>query len=841
MDLMDDDFGNPLKCSLENLQLMNNPFPLGTAEPKERISESATKQKQTNVTSDNETSKTKNCTCGGMSHKRAVILEEAEGILTYDDLYQQMSIFGKVEKTKINYRFDTNSSTIYVTYNCHCFAKTAQQELPTSNFNSKHKYKTLRIIDAIPTMNREKIYYKPEKQEQNSTQKKYPKFYWFITLKNNKNLIRAHTFLEKNIGPLEDNQLKRYSGGLLLRAYDETQAAMIPLVKLENSNIEKITEHRTFNNSRGVLYSKDLIEFTETELKELLPDSVQETRRIPDKNILILTFKTATAPTELKIANRIMKVKNYIEKPRQCNICYDYQHPTKYCTNQKMCKNCARVMNKEHSHSESACTEDTKCINCDQPHQATSKNCPRFTLEQKVLEKSHTEKITPALARRKLLGEETYQQVLLTNTKSTSQQLNPNPKTFKTNGFTVNQQPMQKLIAPIKQTTHPTKEPKDRNGRNKSTAHLTTSTNSNPNKQKSLPEITQKESTEEDTRNTTTQYSPHRCFKCNTTYNSENCLKLHSENFHAYGTWLKNPTYRAQYKLKDHRCEDDNCQNLYHYKNEDTNMSTYIDDNNMAYNTVSMFRKCLSYSTLKSEADWTNNIGKKRITCQKCNSEYKQLECLNKHNLMWHTEQSFVNATRPREHRCSWSGDCTNLIEQKLNDDQRIFVGSDKRHYRGVKEFRNGHSYNPNELTQENNKDPSTPSSSKMIFDPNIYRMTVVQEESIKRRRSLSNSKEYTEDEGKKPRIRHMSGGSLNTKIRSPEIYKLNQTTEPQHLSSKVADIAKRFSRKDTEQDLKSQRSNHKSKMIENKSTRDKPYSPGNPRKDNIQSKPIWR
>ena len=179
-----------------------------------------------------------------------------------------------------------------------------------------------------------------------------------------------------------------------------------------------------------------------------------------------------------------------------------------------------------------------------------------------------------------------------------------------------------------------------------------------------------------------------------------------------------------------------------------------------------------------------------------------------------------------------------NQLKKKLHNDHKIFIGSDRNYYRGVEEFRKGQPYDPN---PDKDKYKMTPSLSKSPYDSDTY-PTTTKEESIKRRRSLSNTRGLLEEEGKKPRFRHMSGGSIPTKNTSQEIHqKLNQTIELQYPSLKVADIAKRFSRKDLEQNANPQRSTHKNKINEIKNIREKPFSPVNPRKDNTLPKSIWR
>ncbi|GIZ04245.1 uncharacterized protein CEXT_648451 [Caerostris extrusa] len=77
---------------------------------------------------------------------------------------------------------------------------------------------------------------------------------------------------------------------------------------------------------------------------------------------------------------------------RQCLHCYEFTHATRIC-GKKICPLCG-------VNHEGQCQAPEKCILCNGPHSATSKICPRHTLEQKILEFKCRNHLTIREARR---------------------------------------------------------------------------------------------------------------------------------------------------------------------------------------------------------------------------------------------------------------------------------------------------------------------------------------------------------------------------------------------------------------------------------------------------------
>lgn len=99
-------------------------------------------------------------------------------------------------------------------------------------------------------------------------------------------------------------------------------------------------------------------------------------------------------PSEIKLWFQNHRISAFWDKPRQCAKCYKYNHSTRTCTRDAVCKKCAQ------SH-ESACSSDTTvCINCQGPHEADDKNCPLYAKEVKIQKFKSENHFTISEARR---------------------------------------------------------------------------------------------------------------------------------------------------------------------------------------------------------------------------------------------------------------------------------------------------------------------------------------------------------------------------------------------------------------------------------------------------------
>ena len=97
----------------------------------------------------------------------------------------------------------------------------------------------------------------------------------------------------------------------------------------------------------------------------------------PTPNVLVTCYGTSL-PDEVKIWYQVHKIQTFYDKPRSCAKCHRYNHSTKACRSEPICKICAT------SHTGNCSSDTPCCINCKGQHAADDKKCPKYIQETKV-------------------------------------------------------------------------------------------------------------------------------------------------------------------------------------------------------------------------------------------------------------------------------------------------------------------------------------------------------------------------------------------------------------------------------------------------------------------------
>lgn len=215
------------------------------------------------------------------------------------------------------------------------------------------------------------------------------------------NFIQATRYLAKEIGTIPEGSLKKYGKGVLVRAKDTTQAKMLQHLPCPaDSMFESIKPHHTFNYRKGCVYNHDLYEFSEEEIIGMCPTSVHKVSKMKgSSNMILLTFFGSTLPDSVHIGPLYLRVKSFVDRPLQCYSCYVYGHGKKFCTEHPRCGNCSAL----DTHSTAECEADAYCFYCQDGHQLRSRQCPRYQLEQDILQLANSQFISLGSARRELL------------------------------------------------------------------------------------------------------------------------------------------------------------------------------------------------------------------------------------------------------------------------------------------------------------------------------------------------------------------------------------------------------------------------------------------------------
>ena len=233
--------------------------------------------------------------------------------------------------------------------------------------------------------------------------RKNPTLTWHVaTYKEGRtNFIRASECLEKKVGNIPQGNIKRYGKNLLIKAGNETQAALLTNFSPSSSgNIESLSPHKTFNTKKGVIYSEDLYDFTEDEILERCPPNVYAVRKLKgNNNSILLTFTSSYVPDYIMIRHLRIRVKKWISKPNQCFRCYEYGHVESKCSNRSKCFICSG----EHDLG-NQCSSTRFCFHCKGNHSPNSRVCDRYKFEQDIIEIANNEHISLGSAKRRLMG-----------------------------------------------------------------------------------------------------------------------------------------------------------------------------------------------------------------------------------------------------------------------------------------------------------------------------------------------------------------------------------------------------------------------------------------------------
>ena len=225
---------------------------------------------------------------------------------------------------------------------------------------------------------------------------------WFIAYfkEGRENMLGGTRFLERKFGHLPKGNIKRYGKNILVKAENKIQAAMLShFTSLQDDIISRIVPHPTFNTVKGVVYSRDLYEFTEVEILEMCPSTVYEVKKLSGRNgAILLHFSTRFIPDFIDVEHSRIRVKKYRYRPRQCYKCFEFGHVAHFCRSNPRCSSCSG----DHEPMESC--GPVKCLNCGECHPPTSRDCIRFKLEQDILEVAHNEFISIGSAKRPVLG-----------------------------------------------------------------------------------------------------------------------------------------------------------------------------------------------------------------------------------------------------------------------------------------------------------------------------------------------------------------------------------------------------------------------------------------------------
>ena len=260
--------------------------------------------------------------------------------LDYEELYVVFKQYGTIERMKLRLSSNKKTFVCFILYNLNNSASKAYKSMnghPLNEYVVEAKlYSQDRFYKEPHDFVPEDLGYSNETLE---VDRSPPLPTWYVaTYKEGKeSIIGAAKCIQRKVGKLPFDNLKRYGKNILIKANDETQAELLTKFKPSSTgNILSVTPHKTFNTPKGVIYSKDLACFSEEEILEMCPRNVYQVRKLRGvNNALLLTFSSTSLPDYITFDHLRVKVKRYRARPTQCYNCFEYGHIVTQCSKPK--------------------------------------------------------------------------------------------------------------------------------------------------------------------------------------------------------------------------------------------------------------------------------------------------------------------------------------------------------------------------------------------------------------------------------------------------------------------------------------------------------------------------
>ena len=342
---------------------------------------------------------------GGVNANHRVLLCTNVGLSTdYHELYEVVKTFGYVERIRMKVSPDKMSFNSYITFGCSSSANTACKSLKGFVLNG---CKVSTKLFNVENINDDLYDFIPKALDPSVDTERVKRdpitLTWHIAAykEGRENLIRASECLQRKIGNIPPENLKRYGRNILVKAGNDTQVMLLSNFKPpESGNIKSVTPHNSFNTLKGIIYSSDLYDFSEQEILERCPSYVYQVKKLNGiNNSILLTFTSRFLPEYISFNHVRIKVKKFRMNPSQCHRCFEYGHVVAKCNNKKKCYVCSA----EHDNWEH-CESERYCFLCKGNHSPNSRECPRKLFEQEVVEKAHNEHISIGSAKRLILN-----------------------------------------------------------------------------------------------------------------------------------------------------------------------------------------------------------------------------------------------------------------------------------------------------------------------------------------------------------------------------------------------------------------------------------------------------
>ncbi|XP_046685330.1 uncharacterized protein LOC124371062 [Homalodisca vitripennis] len=204
----------------------------------------------------------------------------------------------------------------------------------------------------------------------------------------------------------QPNSIKKLRDGtVLVEAVDSKQSKQLLKMTSFFDQFQVVVQpHGTLNSSKGIVFSRELLECNLDEVKEQLKpsfvtDVVRITRMEGTNQIAttghILTFNLPHPPETIKAGYLVLSVRPYFRNPQRCFRCQKFGHSSKVCQNKELCVQCGK-----EDHNKKTCNIEPFCVNCKGKHSAASRNCKIYLEEKEVINIATVNKLSFVDARK---------------------------------------------------------------------------------------------------------------------------------------------------------------------------------------------------------------------------------------------------------------------------------------------------------------------------------------------------------------------------------------------------------------------------------------------------------
>lgn len=350
--------------------------------------------------------------CIGERNGNVLVIEYINWDQSYDHIAKKYEEYGNIKEIRLEPVMSKEGWRTFISYSNVDEAKIALKFLVDegrANYTLIEKPPThLEVYYPSKFMDAQKVKMdrKPDSPE------------WLIATScaDNCNLIKMSKYLQRQVGGIDKKDITRFGRkSVLIHAKSPTQSIMLSKMKIEpNSVVKEIKPHYSFSYAKGVIYDRNVYEFTEEEILDMSDACVWKVFKVPNTNLVTVTFKNSKIPPYLHFENIRSEVRPFKPRPLQCFNCFGFGHPSRACTRDKLCMVCSKAFHGE-------CSGTATCANCKKNHSARDKICPILQKEQEAVLLAQTSHINLGFAKKLLAKSNGYADALGKKTPSNTQ------------------------------------------------------------------------------------------------------------------------------------------------------------------------------------------------------------------------------------------------------------------------------------------------------------------------------------------------------------------------------------------------------------------------------------